>query len=235
MTSDLSTWFPRLKATGVPVPRTIIIRTELDLLGLLDGETPEGFDGFISHLETAVREVGGPPAFLRTGHGSWKHGWRRTCYVQGPVARNVAALVEWSACASLMGFPTSTWAVREFLELDASFTAFAGMPVAMERRLFIEGGVVRCAHPYWPADALEEGNPSRLDWRALLAAQEQTWVAEQDRVLEMGRAVSAAFPGSWSLDVCRARDGRWLAIDMALARESFHWPDCTHQHPQGEP
>jgi hypothetical protein len=233
--NDLAEWFPCLATTGVPVPRTVIVQTELDLLGVLDGETPAGFDDFVAQLDAAGREVGGPPAFLRTGHTSGKHGWRRTCYVQGAVARHVAALVEWSACAGLLGLPTSTWAVREFLNLDASFSAFDGMPVALERRLFIEAGAVRCHHPYWPADALEEGRPSRPDWRAKLAEQDRTWDAECGLVLEMGRVVSAAFPGSWSLDFARTRAGLWIALDMANAADSFHWPGCTYQHHQGEP
>src|SRR3990167_2427173 len=150
--NDLAAWYPLLVTTGVPTPRTRLVRTRVELLDLCDGKTPAGFDGFIAKLRVAADSLGGAPIFLRTGHTSQKHGWRKTCYVADldALPRHVAELTEFSAIADMLGLPTESWVGREFLELDARFVAFDGMPVAAERRFFVAGGRVVCHHPYWP-------------------------------------------------------------------------------------
>src|SRR4051812_17410817 len=84
--NDLAYWFPRLEATGVPVPRTAIVTTDLDLSLVFEaGDTPEGFRNFLAHLTLAADALG-YPAFLRTGHTSGKHDWPRTCFLRNPEA-----------------------------------------------------------------------------------------------------------------------------------------------------
>jgi uncharacterized protein YbjT (DUF2867 family) len=175
--------------------------------------------------------VGPYPIFLRTGHGSGKHDYRKTCYVPSAsdLARHVVELVEWSACASLIGLPTTTWAVRELLALEAAFTAFLGaLPIGQERRCFIDAGAVVCAHPYWPPAVFEDelARPSIAAWRDALAAQEAQYQRERKTVLALARQAAGHFEGAWSLDLARTRDGRWVAIDMAPAEVSYHWPGC---------
>jgi hypothetical protein len=230
--NDLAYWFPRLAAAGVPVPRTEIVATDLPLIGLCDGQPPEGLDGFLGRLRAAAGRLG-YPAFLRTGHGSGKHQWRRTCYLAGPedIPAHVAALVEWSALVDFLGLPTRTWAVREFLPLEAPFHAFDGMPVAREFRTFFRAGRLLCIHPYWPPDSIR--NPSRADWRELLAAASE--LSQPSRALDARPAleriverVAPRFDGAWSLDLARAVDGTWYAIDMAEMDRSFHWPGCPN-------
>lgn len=155
----LSYWFPKLLAASVPVPRTEIVRTETPLVELLDGREPDGFKALLDRLHAAALAVGGYPVFLRTGHGSGKHDWPQTCHVpaRADLRRHVANLVAWGHLVDLLGLPTAVWAVREYVALDAGFTAFGGLPVARERRYFIAGGQVLCHHPYWPADAIREG------------------------------------------------------------------------------
>lgn len=228
--NDLFSWFPRLEATGVPVPRTVLVSTDVAVIDLLDGRTPHGFTRFLDDLQGAAHAVGGFPIFLRTGYGSGKHAWRMTCYVPNAttLASHVAQLVEWSELVDLAGLPTDHWVVRELLDLDADFTAFWGdLPIAQERRVFIEGpAIVHCDHPYWPPEALAEARPSVPDWQARLAAQDTRYQQERETVLGLARLAARGFTGAWSLDLARRRDGQWVAIDMARADESWHWPGC---------
>lgn len=244
----LSYWFPKLAATGVLVPRTEIVTTDVELWRMLepDGEIP-GLNEFAEQLNKAMHSVGGPPCFLRTGHGSDKHGWVRTCFIGSHTAaatnmteherwRNVLLshvyqLIEWSHMVDIMELPTKVWAVRELLPLRAPFTAYRGMPIAREFRVFIADGGIVCVHPYWPKEALEEGNPSTSDWYEVYSRL-MTLNGQENRSLrETAREVADAFAadGVWSLDLAQHDDGRWFAIDMAPAELSFHWSGCQNE------
>jgi len=229
--NDLPCWFPLLLASGVSVPRTRIVRTRVPLIDLLDGKPPEGLDAFIASLRIEAERLHGPPVFLRTGQTSHKHGWRRTCYVTDldALVGHVRELVEFSEIADMIGLPYQTWVLREFLDLDARFTAFDGMPVAVERRFFVAGGRVVCHHPYWPVEAIE-GHTDEADWRRLLAETNAVTEAESATLLPMAQRVAEVFH-DWSVDFARTKAGDWYAIDMALARTSYHWPDCEHAQP----
>jgi hypothetical protein len=229
----MSHWLPTLISTGVPVPETRLITTDMDLLMVLEDGTPgheAEWKAFLAEVRTAA-EVVGYPFFLRTGHGSGKHDWRRTCHVpdSAAVPSHIGALVEWSACVDLMGLPTKVWAVRRFLRLQSSFTAFNGFPVNRERRYFVEGGKVLCSHPYWPEYAIDGHQPSESDWRERLAALNDATPEETALLTIQSERVSAAFEGAWSLDWAQDIDGTWWAIDMAPAERSYHWPDCPKE------
>jgi hypothetical protein len=243
--NDLAYWFPRLEASGVPVPRTTILRTAdyvpggARLAGILDGEPVEGFVPLCEAIRGAADRLG-YPAFLRTGQGSGKHEWRRTCCLgrREDVADHVAVLVEWSEMVDFLGLSTRTWAVREFLDLEHDFTAFEGMPVAREFRTFFRDGEHICTHPYWPPDSIRD--PSRPDWRERLAELNSPKLPGRaiDAGPALGRIVARVAPhfdGAWSLDLARSRDGTWYAIDMAEMERSFHWPGCPHAPPGTAP
>lgn len=228
----LSYWFPILARSGVPVPETRIVTTEAPLDNILGGEPAPGFPDFVAALRAAAGEVGGYPVFLRTGHGSGKHQWAECCYVQRPamMGQHVANLVEWSACVDMMGLPTQVWAVRQFLPLATTFTApgFGDFPVNRERRYFIEGGRVRCHHPYWPESAVADGRPVETNWRARLAALNEEPDDEVALLTTLSEQVAREFVGlgAWSLDWAVDTHGTWYAIDMAPAEISYHWPGC---------
>lgn len=225
--NDMAFWWPVLERTGVPVPRTELLATGVELVALLDGTMPAGYDGFLDALAAAAGRVGFP-CFLRTGHTSHKHGWKRTCFLETPgdLPAHVVALVEFSELVDFLGLPTRTWAVREFLSLEHSFTAFDGMPVAREFRCFFRGGDAGplCVHPYWPEGAI--ANPSRPDWRECLARANGLDARAHADLLRVVAGVAPHFRGSWSLDVARSTQGLWYAIDMAEMDRSFHWPGC---------
>ncbi len=226
----LSFWFGKLLAAGLPVPRTEIVRTECDLIRLLDGKTPDGFADFLGELTAAREKIGGPACFLRTGQTSGKHSWRETCYLPAghDIAPHVAALVEFSECAGFLGLPWNVWCVREMLPAVPQMTAFRGMPVCREFRFFVRGdGEVVCHHNYWPRESLAEGLRSappdfdhRYECLSCLPAGDS---------LELhslaSRAGLAVGEGAWSADILDTRNG-WFMTDMAVAADSFHWPGC---------
>jgi len=227
----MSYWLPILLKTGVPVPETRLITTELPLVSMLEEELPgltDNWKAFVGELRAAALEVGGYPAFLRTGHGSGKHEYVDTCHVpdERALSRHVWRLVEWSLLVDLCGLPTRVWAVRRFLQLQASFRAFGGLPINRERRYFIGAGRVICRHAYWPESAVAEGEPDAADWREKLAALNEETPEEIALLTEMSERVAQAFTGVWSLDWAQDITGRWWAIDMAPAERSYHWPGC---------
>jgi hypothetical protein len=235
--NDLAYWFPRLETAGLRVPGTEIIRTDADLLSVLDGETPEGWDRLVGDIRRAADRMG-YPAFLRTGHGSGKHEWARTCHLSGPtvVDRHVAALVEWSALAGMFGLPTSTWVVREMIPTDPLFTcrAYHGFPVTREFRVFVRGGKdadtgkrwagVEHIQPYWPEDAVSQGQPDHHNWRQMLARASQLATLERDWLCVNAKAACDAVGGGyWSVDCLEDRNGNWWITDMADGDQSFRF------------
>jgi ATP-grasp domain, R2K clade family 3 len=228
--TDLSYWFPILQGTGAMVPKTIILKCPVDLGPMAMGERVDEFPAFAEEVKAAADAMG-YPCFLRTGMTSGKHEWKNTCFIDSPekVSQHIYNLVEFSECADIFGIPHETWVVREFLNLETSFTAFRGFPVNQERRYFIAGGKVICSHPYWPEFSIEGHKPSRPDWKKLLEQINHQSAEEIAELTGMSEKISLAFDGAWSLDWARTVDGKWYAIDMAEAHRSFHWPGCPNE------
>lgn len=230
--NDLAFWFPKVEAAGLRVPRTVIVQTEADLSLLLDGETPDGFARFAVDLEDAAREIG-YPCFLRTGHGSGKHEWDRTCNVRhfNDLIPHVAALVEWSHLVDLMGLPTNVWAVREMIPTAPLFTCagYRGFPVTREFRMFVRDGKVEHTQPYWPPDAVANGRPDVDDWADRLERASRATTAEYAGMMWTALAAAeAAGGGYWSVDLLQDDAGEWWLTDMAEGARSFRW------EPEGE-
>lgn len=241
----LSYWYPRIQGIdGVEVPRTSIIETKLRLTQLLDGKTPEPagdetFAGFIDKIVAAVERHNGN-AFLRTGQGSGKHDWERTCFLKQPdretIIQHVTALVEWSEMVDMLGLPTNVWVVREMLPTVPIFHAFKGMPVTRERRYFVSDGRVVCHHSYWPEDALaswfdrlaeypKTAGEVPADWRGKLAEINVESPDEVALLAERSERVAKVIGGQWSIDWLQTKWG-WFLTDMAVAGDSYHLPGC---------
>jgi hypothetical protein len=226
----LSHWYPRLLEAGVPVPRTIIVRAPMDLTCLCDGELPKPVDAYRNFLaDLAINgHALGYPVFLRTGQGSGKHDWKRTCCIEKPsdFAHAVPSIVEWSNIVDICGLPTDVWCLREWIPGKSAFIAFNGMPVRRERRYFIRDGKVQCHHPYWPPDSIQR--PSCPEWERKLGNLQKESGQEIGDLTALSLKVAAVMPGAWSVDWLWS-DGRgWFCIDMAVAEQSFHWPGCPH-------
>jgi hypothetical protein len=224
---SLAYWFPKLQASGVLTPTTKIITTKTDFGPMMDGQPSKEIDEFIAFLKHEAEHFGFP-LFLRTGHLSAKHSWKDSCFVPSKeqIGNSIYALVEASALATLRGLPMDVWVIRSFLDLDIRFTAFHGdMPVAVERRYFIEDGKVICSHPYWPAGAFEQIRNKPENWGALLTEMNAVTAPELE---DLSVQVSQSFEGAWSLDWAKHKSGTWYAIDMAPMEVSWHWPGCEH-------
>ena len=224
----LSTWFPKLQTAGLPVPKTIIVRAP-NLLPLLDGEQPDGWATFMVELANAC-DVMGFPCFLRTGQTSAKHSWLESCFIThiSCLGRHVANLVEFSEMADFVGLPTNVWAVREMLPTIPQMTAFNGMPICREFRCFVRNGEVICWHPYWPGDALLDGMPNPpADFEQRYANLCYLPATDEPLLRDLASRAGAAVGGDWSVDILETKR-HWFITDMAVAQQSFHWPDCQH-------
>lgn len=249
VTTCLSTWQPLLERAGIPTPRTVLVSTNCDLIELCDGKRPAGFAQFIRSLRNAVRGVG-VPFFLRTGYGSGKHDWSRTCYCPSDDVKtmeaHVCALVEWSHTVDMLGLPTNVWAVRELLETKPLFicTAYGGFPVVREFRFFVKDrpahpkrhGFVEHVQPYWPIDACEQGRPDREDWREVLAEASKISIPEYEDLRLLAFLSHAAVGGGfWSVDVLQDASGSWWVTDMAEGARSYRYDPETQEHLPSDP
>lgn len=238
--SSLLVWYPKVKDV-LPCPRTVVVELTDDeissLIGMLDGTPPNPW--LVDRLDAAAREIG-YPLFLRSDQGSGKHEWKDTCYVpsEGVLLKHVAQLVAWHEMAGILGLSFRALVFREFLTLDAPFLAFNGMPVARERRYFVQNGSVECKHPYWPPESIftYRGTPALpADWQQQIARLNEMDDAEVQELTQMAETFGERNPGYWSVDFARTRDGRWVLIDAARGEVSYHWDNCPHNPHPPEP
>lgn len=229
--SRLTHWFPMIPA-DIPTPRTTIIPCDATHIGIGACDYGKAADGAaLRTIAEKVRDAGdgyGWPCFLRTDITSYKHGWNTTCFLASReldrIAHQIGEIVVWAECA--WAPPSKAVVVREMLPTVPMFHAFPGkMPVTRERRYFVENGRVLCHHPYWPPASIE-GHTSDPEWGPKLAAMNEETADELVRLREMSERVSRAIPGAWSVDWLWTARG-WFLIDMAEARESFHWEGCA--------
>jgi hypothetical protein len=221
--ADLSYWFPKLLNSGVPMPKTEIIKTNCPLSELIDDDEPEGLDRFFLEMRQAVSRIG-VPCFLRTGQTSGKHDWKDTCYLESPseLPKLIFNLIEYSECVDLIGLDYSVWAVRELLPTEPAFYAFRGMPITKERRYFAENGRVICFHPYWFEDVFESLTNDELKALRELNIRSQQ---EINQLTALTQIASHHLEGAWSFDWLWTKRG-WYLIDCAPAEISFHFPTC---------
>lgn len=229
--SCLSCWFPVLSEANIPVPRTEVLVLDpseaWEMCRVLEGDGSELYRRVCAWVREAADSVG-YPAFLRTGQTSGKHDWDRTCYLAGPndVQQHIASLIEFSEVADMLGLPYNVWAVREMLPTTPLFrcAGYRGFPVVEEYRCFVRDGRVECSHPYWPMDALEDGEPDNPNWRALAESISRETPAE---CIALAERVAALFDGYWSVDVLKTDRG-WYVTDMAVGEVSYHADGCPN-------
>jgi hypothetical protein len=230
----MSYWLPKLEAAGLPTPKTA--RLPIPKLAVkavwarFDGK--RGSDEEEKALSEFARRIaklgetvcGGYPFFLRTDQTSGKHEWKRTCFIDkgSDIIDHILSIANYSELAGFLGIPWGVWFVREFLPTKpyGVFLGYNDMPICKEFRFFVDDGVVRCVHPYWPVEALEQGKaPKDLDYEGLCR------FPENEGLRELACAAGRAVGGSWSIDLLETERG-WYVTDMAEAYKSYHWPDC---------
>jgi hypothetical protein len=233
-------WLPPITAAGLRVPRTESVRIDPDAfwLAIGDGEKIWTHTQPIDWAELGAAAIRiGFPCFVRTDLSSAKHDGPTSYWLNSldDLQRVCLVTFEDNASKGLATGPTPLRAMlfRQWLDLDAAFTAFAwnnnsGHPIAREFRVFMGGDAEPCIHFYWPEDAIDGNKPSREDWRVLLA-EARILTAEEAETLanwaeQAVTAVNATLdqPDRWSVDFAQDRDGSWWLIDMARARDSWH-------------
>lgn len=233
--SSMLNWYPKVKDI-LPTPKTIMLRLSgrehTQLWGMLDGKplTKTTKNQILIHAHQI-----GFPLFMRSDMGSGKHDWQDTCFVEKEedLLTHLYSLVEWHACCDFFGKDFSALAFRELLPLQSEFTAFAGMPVSVERRYFVRDGEVICGHPYWPEAAIR-GYNLPADWKDRLARMNTETEDEICLLAVMAAKFSRVIPGYWSVDFAKSRDETrgyegWYFIDAARGEISWHPDDCPHK------
>jgi hypothetical protein len=218
--SSMLNWYPKIKNI-LPVPKTTILHLIKEqvtqLIGLLDGKEPSEQ---LKDLINLTAEESGYPIFLRTDQGSAKHDFKDTCFVKSKedLLGNISGLMSWSICHDL--YPRAL-VFREFLPLASTFQAFRGcLPIARERRYFVDRGEILCHHPYWPEGAIN--HPSRPDWAELLKELNRESKAEVEVLSELALKFNKAVPGFFSVDFAQDVNGKWYIIDAARGELSWH-------------
>lgn len=234
----LSHWYPIIEKV-VPTPKTLVFRTDANLIELLDNKTPDGLGELLAGLTLAGAGLG-YPFFLRTGQTSGKHDWNETCLVKSAadILSHVAALVEYSELVDICGLPYDVWVAREMLPTVAIARTSMGMPIVKEFRFFVSGEKIKCFHPYWPADAIERyvrGVDFKSDewakaYQSLCCFKS---IDEEVFVSMLAAMVGKAIGGEWSVDLLETERG-WYVTDMATASMSYHWQDCPN-NPEQDP
>lgn len=211
-----------------PVPETVLIPVKYNLDFLLDGIMPKGLE----ELEKQIVEAGeitGWPMFLRTDYTSGKHDWKSCCgNATGPekIGECISALVNWSA---IIDVPVTAFMARKMIPTSQIFTAFNGMPITREFRLFARNGEIYHVQPYWPeeafsdrdADLLNSGGREKL---LLMSVMSET---EFEKLAKMTVDVAKELPQTgWSVDWLQDTSGKWWLTDMAVDSVSYKWePD----------
>lgn len=232
-------WLPRIsRVEQLPIPKTMSIGYDhrAAVAVIEDGDAAAEADTRVwNDVLLRVRhaaDVIGYPVFVRTDMSSAKHDGPDTYLMRGPDdAAHVVSLTVQDNELKFWLEPDATPTailVREFLTLDAPFTAFswradqAGHPIAREWRYFADADGVRCRHFYWPDHAIDGTGASVEDWQDQLAELQREpppaylddWAHTAARVCPEAAA--------WSVDFARDTDGQWWLIDMAEADRSWH-------------
>lgn len=223
-TDSMLIWYPKIKDLPIPQPKTeIIVLNEGELKTLYNESVPDG----VTKKVKVVADRIGYPCFLRTDLASGKHSWKKSCFIDGKTElwKHIYEVTSFNLCAGVVGLDFKALVVREFIPMDSRFTAFYGdMPVNPERRYFVKDGEVVCHHPYWFEDAIAQGGkqPSIPNWREITKEINIETEEEIKLLSDYAKMVAKLFDGFWSIDFCKAEDGKWFLIDMATGDKSWH-------------
>jgi len=222
-------WLPKIDALGMPTPKTLMVPYNHNAIiaGMESGKRMD-IAPLIREVVEVCEEIGWP-CFIRTDLGSAKHSGPSAYLADNPASINriIYRLVEDQELKFWMtGKPPKVFMVRQFLDLDAAFTAFHGLPISREWRFFADGEKVQCFHPYWPEDVLKEQNLAE-GWDRVLA-DHHTMPECFDKLAEMAVMAAGVCGGDWSVDFAMDKTGKWWLIDMAVKDDSWHWPRCPN-------
>ena len=235
MTNDSALhWLPRITALGLPVPRTHVIALDYQkMYPIFDGQPCSAFTKLIADVQDYCAKRG-TPLFVRTDLSSAKHSGPKGYLLDGKnnVGQVLFELLKHHEMTKFMGSDPQALLLREFLNLDHKFTAFHGLPIAREWRLFADAEKCHCWHFYWPDEALEghiQENVIGLvetlwKYRKYPRGLAGTYL-KQCAVNAAGVCAEGTPVANWSVDFARDVSGKWWLIDIATAKHSWH-PEC---------
>lgn len=215
-------WFPVVSdlKLNCRVPETQYFEYPYENLRAVGQEQPSLCD-FSKEVKTIsdFADKVGYPVFIKTGLFSGKHDWKNTCEVRRyeDIEEHILNLLYANICVGCDG--SLTLVVREMVETSSTFTAFDGMPVTEEWRLFSKDGETYAYQPYWPEEAIV--TPSIDNWKEELAKLKN--ISEEDlaRLVEDANKVSKTLGGGWSVDFLKDTNGDFWVIDMAEDTMSY--------------
>ncbi len=214
-------WYPKIQ-DKIPTPRTVIVsvKREWDKTGNYLYIPQKYVKEIIKQAENFTF-----PVFLRASDSSIKHDWKDTCFVKDKKDLNIHIQRIANECECLDvfgGVPVSSFAIREYIEMDSKFKFFWGeLPINPERRYFIYNYKVICHHLYWTNESIKDGQ-----YQTLLDEINDETDEERIKLNKYACIIATEFEGYWSIDFCRAKSGKWYCIDMAIGYESWH-PECN--------
>lgn len=217
-------WFPATQRAGLPVPRTEFVEFDPDMLWpTCDGNTAR--DDFPMQKMIEACDRIGYPVFIRTDLSSAKHDGPRAFRADSSddLWRCVMSTFEDNACKDLASF-VRAWMIREWINVEASFTAFGGLAIGREWRFFANQQGVVCKHFYWPEEAFEHVHTDDSRWREKLEILGGRMNAAEESTLSnlASRAARAIGEHEWSVDFAFDVAGKPWLIDMARAESSWH-------------
>lgn len=241
-------WFPRITGAGIGngilVPKTEIVTLVTGSAWAAVGDGGKEKEAALMESCRRVNEAAariGFPVFIKTDLSSAKHRGVKEMKAEGPedIARLVSSVLEDNLCKDL--FPEGIM-VREWLKVSSEFSAFSGLPIGREWRVFATKDEVLCQHPYWPKEAIrfhkmKIGNrivdQTPNGWEEKLEEMQRCRLPESTLNTAMTAVESCPAAKAWSVDFAlaasRGSSMRWYLIDMADARHSEHlraWPEC---------
>lgn len=229
-------WFPKITLAShwlaTWLPKTVLIDYDEEALApSLMGQYSKEYERLYYVVERAASEFDGP-VFIRTDLTSAKHSGIDAYKVSKYDALNHALLTTLSH-AQLKSYhskiKSSAIMVRQWINVKHDRTAFNGLPIGNEWRVFADNRDVRCVHRYWPKEALE----GHMDDKMPTSAKEwsQLWIRTDllDDAVQAAKAATPEWPGEqWSVDFVEDVNGKFWLIDMATAENSYHAP-CVNK------
>ncbi len=235
-------WYPKVKSLDIPQPQTEMVEIPNEDFLELVGSGNCTLRQYQKRFSDILDSLAPFPVFLRSDCSSQKHSFKRTCRLpdKKSLLGHILELVDLNfAC----GLTDNALVFRKWLDLDAGFAAFDGLPINTEARVFLNRGKVQCIHPYWPEEVIESWiwHRSKLEaqfggklpnainprWREILKSQNDM-VTKSRPILEKysRKIIDRIGDGYWSADFAFCRDGLWYMIDMAKGDVSYHHPAC---------
>jgi hypothetical protein len=224
-------WFPKLESHPWQwmrdwLPKTVLVDYDEELLApALLGQRSKEYDRLYYAVGAAIYNIG-VPCFIRTDLTSAKHAGKDAYIINDEDDWNHALLTTLS-CAQLKSYhskvKSSAIMVRQLINVKHERTAFNGLPIGNEWRVFADQRGHQCFHHYWPDEALkdkmDDGGPVPLN----LWTREWMRTDLQDAAKEAAKAMGQL---KWSVDFVEDVDGKFWLIDMATAMNSYHDPRC---------